>query len=51
MKELDTTFFLSYGAKMNGYILIPEEMLKDLDNVSKYLTDPGKQLGRPGSLL
>lgn len=39
MKELDTTYFLSYGAKMNGYILIPEEMLKDLDNVSKYLNE------------
>lgn len=39
MQELDTTFFLSYGAKMKGYILIPEEMLKDLDNVSKYLNE------------
>mgnify|MGYP000106103494 FL=1 len=39
LKELDTTYFLSYGAKMNGYILIPEEMLNDLDNVSKYLNE------------
>lgn len=39
MQELNTTFFLSYGAKMNGYILIPEEMLSDLDNVSKYLNE------------
>ena len=39
MKELNTTYYKSYGATMKGYILIPEEMLKDLDNVAKYLDE------------
>ncbi|MGI9544455.1 MAG: hypothetical protein ACR2MX_14440 [Cyclobacteriaceae bacterium] len=39
MEELDTTIYKSYGAVMKGYILIPEKMLKDLDNVAKYLDE------------
>jgi len=39
MKEFDTTFYKSYRATMNGYILIPDEMLKDLDNLAKYLNE------------
>ena len=39
MKELNTTYYKSYGATMKGYILIPEEMLNDLDNVAKYLDE------------
>jgi len=39
MEEWDTTIFKSYNAVMNGYVLIPEKMLKDLDNVAKYLNE------------
>ena len=39
MKELDTTYFESHGAKMQGYILIPERMLEDLETLSKYLDE------------
>ncbi|MEO9801854.1 MAG: hypothetical protein ABJF04_01345 [Reichenbachiella sp.] len=39
MQEFNTTFYKSYGAVMNGYILIPEEMLKDLDKVAVYLDE------------
>lgn len=39
IKNLNTTYYKSYGATMRGYILIPEEMLKDLDNVAKYLDE------------
>lgn len=39
MKELDTTYYKSYGATMKGYILIPEAMLDDLDNLAKYLDE------------
>ena len=38
-RELSTTFYKSYGAVMNGYILIPEEMLKDLDKVAVLLDE------------
>ena len=37
MKELNTTYYKSYGATMKGYILIPEEMFNDLDDIAKYL--------------
>ena len=39
MKEWNTTLFKSYNAVMKGYILIPMEMLKDLDNLAKYLDE------------
>lgn len=39
MKELNTTHYKSYGATMKGYILIPEEMWDDLDNLAKYLDE------------
>lgn len=39
LEELNTTIFKSYNAVMQGYILIPEEMLEDLDNVAKYLNE------------
>ena len=39
IKELNTTIYKSYGAVMRGYILIPEHMLEDLDNVAKYLDE------------
>ena len=39
MKEFKTTLYKSYGAVMQGYILIPERMLLDLDTVAKYLNE------------
>lgn len=39
MEEFNTTLYKSYGAVMKGYILIPEEMLKDLDKVAVYLDE------------
>ena len=39
IKALDTTLYHSYGSVMRGYILIPEEMLSDLDNLAKYLNE------------
>ena len=39
MKEFDTTLYHSYGSVMRGYILIPEEMLSDLDNLARYLNE------------
>ena len=37
MQELNTTYYTSYGATMKGYILIPDEMLVDLDILARYL--------------
>lgn len=39
MKELNTSHFKSYGATMKGYILIPENMLINLDDLAKYLDE------------
>jgi len=39
LKELNTTRYKSYGATMKGYILIPDEMLNDLDNLANYLDE------------
>lgn len=39
IEEWPTTIYKSYGAVMKGYVLIPEEMLKDLDVVAKYLDE------------
>jgi hypothetical protein len=39
MKELDTTLYKSYGAIMKGYILIPDEMLNDLDQLANFLNE------------
>jgi len=39
IKKFPSTIYKSYGAVMKGYILIPEEMLKDLDRVAKYLDE------------
>jgi hypothetical protein len=39
LKQLNTTLYKSYGATMRGYILIPDEMLKNLDEVAKYLDE------------
>ena len=39
IEEFDSTIFKSYNAVMRGYVLIPDNMLEDLDNVAKYLDE------------
>ncbi|MBO6524039.1 MAG: hypothetical protein JJ971_09445 [Balneolaceae bacterium] len=39
MEEWDTTLFKSYNSIMHGYVLIPENMLTDLDDLSVYLDE------------
>ncbi|MCP4313355.1 MAG: hypothetical protein GY790_19020 [Bacteroidetes bacterium] len=39
IEEFDSTIFKSYNSIMHGYVLIPENMLEDLDNVTKYLDE------------
>ncbi|MBT8273179.1 MAG: hypothetical protein KJO77_05195 [Bacteroidia bacterium] len=39
MKEWGTTLFKSYNSIMHGYVLIPESMLNDLDNLAIYLNE------------
>lgn len=39
LEEWDTTLYKSYNAIMHGYVLIPENMLQDLDNLAKYLDE------------
>ena len=39
MEEYNTTIFKSYNSIMHGYILITEEMLKDLNTVAKLLNE------------
>jgi hypothetical protein len=39
MEEFNSSIFKSYNAIMNGYVLIPENMLEDLDNVARYLDE------------
>lgn len=39
IKEFGTALFRSHGAVMNGYVLIPDHMLEDLDKLSEYLNE------------
>jgi len=39
MKKFNTTYYKSNGAIIKGYILITNEMLKDLDTLSTYLDE------------
>ena len=39
IEEFNSTIFKSYNSIMHGYVLIPEKMLEDSDNVSKYLDE------------
>ena len=39
IKEFNSDIYKSYGAVMKGYVLIPDHMLEDLDNVAKYLNE------------
>lgn len=39
LKQFNTTLYKSYGAIMRGYILIPDNMLNDLDKVVNLLNE------------
>lgn len=39
LEEFDTTLFKSHGATMQGYVLIPERMFNDLDQLAQYLNE------------
>lgn len=39
MEEWGTTLFKSYNSIMHGYVLIPEAMLQDLDQLAIYLDE------------
>ena len=39
LQEFQTTYYKSYGSIMKGYVLIPESMLQDINNVSKLLNE------------
>ncbi|PIA77955.1 hypothetical protein BFR04_06900 [Gaetbulibacter sp. 4G1] len=39
IKEFKSSIYKSYGAVMKGYVLIPDFMLEDLDNVAIYLNE------------
>lgn len=38
-EQWDTTLFKSYNSVMRGYVLIPDQMLEDLDTLAKYLDE------------
>jgi hypothetical protein len=37
--QFGTSIFKSYGSVMKGYVLIPDDMLEDLDELSSYLNE------------
>jgi len=37
IKKHETTLYMSYGAVMKGYVLIPNKMLNDLDTLAMHL--------------
>ena len=39
IEEFDSTIYKSYNSIMHGYVLIPQNMLKDLDKLSNYLNE------------
>ena len=39
LQEFETSLFLSYGAVMRGYVLIPDHMLDDLEKLAEYLNE------------
>lgn len=39
LEDFNTTLYRSYGSVMQGYILISDEMLEDLNHVSKLLDE------------
>lgn len=39
LEKFDSSIYKSYNAVMRGYVLIPEKMLENLDNVAEYLDE------------
>lgn len=39
IEEFDSTIFKSHNSIMHGYVLIPEQMLENLENLAKYLNE------------
>jgi len=39
IKEFNSSLYKSYGAIMKGYVLIPDNMLNDLDKLAEYLNE------------
>lgn len=39
IKEFNSSLFKSYGATMKGYVLIPDDMLSDIDKLAEYLNE------------
>ena len=39
IKEFNSDYYKSHGATMKGYVLIPDEMLNDVDKLAKYLNE------------
>lgn len=39
IQEFNSSIYKSYNAVMKGYVLIPETMLDNLDNVATYLNE------------
>ncbi len=37
IKKYNSDYYKSYGATMKGYVLVPEEMLEDLNKLAAYL--------------
>jgi len=37
--EFDSSIYKSYNSIMHGYVLIPEKVLENLDNVAQYLDE------------
>ncbi len=39
IEEWNSDLFYSYNSTMHGYVLVPEDMLGDLDRLAKYLEE------------
>ncbi|MGH1383527.1 hypothetical protein [Kordia sp.] len=39
IKEFNSDYYKSHGATMKGYVLIPDNMLSDIDTLAKYLDE------------
>lgn len=39
IKEFNSDYYKSHGATMKGYVLIPDDMLSDIDTLAKYLDE------------
>ena len=39
IEAFNSSYFKSYGATMKGYVLIPDDMLNDMDSLVKYINE------------